>query len=79
MYALLQLRGTDPSISDFLQMPAQEGARTRRHFLSKMAGKPSGPAAELIERSFMAASNSSSEKIILVMEDLPKGSLGNKL
>ena len=49
MYALLQLRGTDPSISDFLQMPAKGGARTRRHFLSRMAGKPSGPAAELIE------------------------------
>ena len=71
MYALLQLRGTDPSISDFLQMPAKGGARTRRHFLSRIAGKPSGPTAELIERSFMAASNSSSEKIILVMEDLP--------
>ena len=76
MYALL--RGTDPSISDFLEKPAKEGARTHRHFLSRMMGKPSGPAAELIERSFMAASNSSSEKIILVMEDLPKGSLGNK-
>ena len=78
MYALLQLRGTDPSIRDFLQMPAKGGARTRRHFLSRMAGKPSGPAAELIERSFMVVSNPSSEKINLVIEDLPKGSLGNK-
>ena len=78
MYALLQLRGTDPSISDFLQMPAKGGARTPQHFLSRMAGKPSGPAVELIEKSFMAASNSSSENIIFVMEDLPKGSLGNK-
>ena len=58
-------------------MTAKGGARTHQHFLSRMAGKPFGPAAELI-RSFMAASNSSSEKIILVMEDLPKGSLGNK-
>ena len=77
MHALLQLRGTDPSISDFLQMLTKGGARTRRHFLSRIAGKPSGPAAELIERSFMAASDSSSKKIILVMEGLPKGSLGN--
>ena len=58
-------------------MPAKGGARTRQHFLSRMTGKPSGPTAELIERSFIAASNSSSEKI-LVMEDLPKGSLENK-
>ena len=65
MYVLLQLRGTDPSISDFLQMPVKGGARTRQHFLSRMAGKPSGPAAKLIERSFMAASNSSSERLFL--------------
>ena len=30
-YALLQLGGTDPSISDFLQIPAKGGARTHRH------------------------------------------------
>ena len=74
MYALLQLRGTDPSISDFLQMPAKGGARIPRHFFSRMAGKPFGPAAELIEWSFMADFNSSSEKIIHVTQDLSKGS-----
>ena len=37
--------------------------------MSRMAGKPSGPAIELIERSFVADSNSSSEKIILVTEN----------
>ena len=61
----LQIAGISPVSSDFLQIVARGHARAELHFLSRMAGNPSGPGAALVVNSLMASANWESVKLIL--------------
>ena len=76
MFAFLQISGTMPSFIDFLQIRKRGCAKESLHYLSIMAGKPSGPAAEFDGNSFMALIRSSSPKSI---SDSPFGIVSSSI
>ena len=64
--AVLHTAGISPCRREDRHIKARGGERAELHFLSKMAGKPSGPAAALGESSFIASVSSESLKVMLL-------------